>query len=56
MRRAGSNPWFWGTHTGAELDLIVDLDGERVGVEVKWPGRQVRLGGAGNVHLTFEPS
>ena len=29
------DPWFWGTHTGAELDLIVDLDGERVGVEVK---------------------
>ena len=29
------NPWFWGTHTGAELDLMVDVDGERVGVEVK---------------------
>ena len=29
------NPWFWGTHTGAELDLMVDADGERVGVEVK---------------------
>lgn len=29
------NPWFWGTHAGAELDLIVDVDGERVGVEVK---------------------
>src|SRR5215475_6362193 len=29
------DPWFWGTHTGAELDLIVDLDGERVGAEVK---------------------
>lgn len=29
------NPWFWGTHTGAELDLMVQLDGERVGVEVK---------------------
>jgi predicted AAA+ superfamily ATPase len=29
------NPWFWGTHTGAELDLIVDVDGERVGVEIK---------------------
>jgi len=28
------DPWFWGTHTGAELDLIVDVDGERVGVEV----------------------
>ena len=29
------NPWFWGTHTGAELDLMVDVEGERVGVEVK---------------------
>jgi predicted AAA+ superfamily ATPase len=29
------NPWFWGTHTGAELDLIGDLDGERIGVEIK---------------------
>lgn len=29
------NPWFWGTHTGAELDLMVDVDGEHVGVEVK---------------------
>src|SRR5262249_22660303 len=29
------HPWCWGSHTGAELDLIVDLDGERVGVEVK---------------------
>jgi len=29
------DPWFWGTHTGAELDLMVSLDGERVGVEVK---------------------
>jgi uncharacterized protein len=29
------DPWFWGTHTGAELDLMVNLDGERIGVEVK---------------------
>lgn len=29
------NPWFWGTHAGAELDLIVEVDGRRVGVEVK---------------------
>ena len=29
------NPWFWGTHTGAELDLLLDVGGERVGVEVK---------------------
>jgi uncharacterized protein len=33
------NPWFWGTHTGAELDLIVDVDGGRVGVEVKHTDR-----------------
>jgi hypothetical protein len=30
-----SNPWFWATHAGAELDLIVNLDGQRVGMEVK---------------------
>jgi predicted AAA+ superfamily ATPase len=29
------NPWFWGTHGGAELDLIVEVDGRRVGVEVR---------------------
>lgn len=29
------NPWFWGTHAGAELDLIVESDGRRIGVEVK---------------------
>lgn len=29
------DPWFWATHAGAELDLIVELAGERVGVEVK---------------------
>lgn len=28
-------PWFWGTHAGAELDLLVDVDGRRVGIEVK---------------------
>jgi predicted AAA+ superfamily ATPase len=30
-----SNPWFWGTHAGAELDLLVDVDGARVGIEIK---------------------
>jgi predicted AAA+ superfamily ATPase len=30
-----TDPWFWGTHGGAELDLLVSLLGERVGVEVK---------------------
>src|SRR5205085_1713220 len=30
-----ANPWFWATHAGAELDLMLDIGGERVGVEVK---------------------
>lgn len=29
------DPWFWGTHSGAELDLMADVGGERIGVEVK---------------------
>ena len=29
------DPWFWGTHNGAEIDLLVRVDGVRVGVEVK---------------------
>lgn len=29
------NPWFWATHAGAELDLLLDVGGRRVGVEVK---------------------
>ena len=29
------NPWFWATHAGAELDLLIDVDGGRVGVEIK---------------------
>lgn len=27
--------WFWGTHGGAEIDLVVERDGQRIGVEVK---------------------
>lgn len=27
--------WFWGTHGGAELDLLLMKDGRRVGVEIK---------------------
>jgi uncharacterized protein len=30
-----TDPWFWGTHAGAELDLMVRVGGERVGIEVK---------------------
>jgi uncharacterized protein len=29
------NPWFWGTHAGAELDLLLEVGGARVGVEIK---------------------
>jgi predicted AAA+ superfamily ATPase len=28
-------PWFWGTHAGAEIDLLLDVGGRRVGLEVK---------------------
>ncbi len=33
------DPWFWATHGGAELDLLVDVDGRRVGIEVKRTAR-----------------
>lgn len=29
------SPWFWATQAGAELDLLVESGGRRVGVEVK---------------------
>jgi predicted AAA+ superfamily ATPase len=28
--------WFWATHAGAELDLLVTADGRRVGFEIKY--------------------
>jgi hypothetical protein len=28
--------WFWATHGGAELDLVVLRDGERLGYEIKY--------------------
>ena len=28
--------WFWGTHGGAELDLLVTADGRRLGFEIKY--------------------
>lgn len=31
----GVDPWFWGTHAGAEIDLLLTVDGARIGVEVK---------------------
>lgn len=37
IRRVGErNAWFWATHGGAELDLLVNLHGRRFGFEVKW--------------------
>ena len=30
-----NDPWFWATHNGAEIDLIVRSGTERIGVEVK---------------------
>ncbi len=30
-----SDPWFWATHAGAEIDLVVTAGGQRVGVEDK---------------------
>jgi hypothetical protein len=38
MRRSGVRPgeaFFWGVHTGAELDLLIQHDGRRLGFEVK---------------------
>jgi len=29
------NAWYWATHAGAELDLLVQLDGRRLGFEFK---------------------
>lgn len=29
------DPWFWGTHGGAELHLLVTVNGKRVGIEIK---------------------
>ena len=30
-----TDPWFWATHAGAELDLIVTVDQQQFGVEIK---------------------
>ncbi len=35
LQAGARQPWFWATHTGAEIDLILDVDGRRVGVEIK---------------------
>jgi uncharacterized protein len=30
-----SDPWFWGTQAGAEIDLVINVGSYRVGVEIK---------------------
>lgn len=38
MRRTGAGrgeAYFWGVHTGAELDLLIQRDGRRLGFEIK---------------------
>ncbi len=36
LARTGTrNAWFWGTHAGAEIDLLIEQSGERIGIEVK---------------------
>jgi hypothetical protein len=32
--------WFWATHAGAELDLLLMVQGRRYGVEVKCQERR----------------
>jgi len=34
--------YFWRTHTGAEIDLVEDRDGQLTGYEYKWSGRKAR--------------
>lgn len=39
LRRVGDrHAYFWATHAGAELDLLLLLRGKRYGVEVKYAG------------------
>ncbi len=35
VRTEARDAWFWGTHGGGEIDLLLDHGGERIGVEVK---------------------
>ncbi len=35
LQAGGRDPWFWATHGGAEIDLIVSYDGGKLGIEVK---------------------
>jgi uncharacterized protein len=43
--------YFWGTHSGNELDLLVFVNGRRIGVEVKY-GDAVSLTKSMHVALT----
>ena len=35
VESAPDEAWFWATHNGAELDLLLLIQGRRVGVEIK---------------------
>ena len=35
LRLDVASPWFWATHAGAEIDLVVEVNGSRVGIEIK---------------------
>jgi uncharacterized protein len=34
-----ADPWFWATHSGAELDLLITAGGKRIGMEIKRTAR-----------------
>lgn len=36
VEAASPDAWFWRTHSGAELDLLLRIGGLRIGVEIKW--------------------
>lgn len=35
VQAGARDPWFWATHAGAEIDLLAQYDGGRIGIEVK---------------------
>ncbi|WP_026924648.1 ATP-binding protein [Glycomyces arizonensis] len=35
LARGAADPWFWGTQAGAEIDLLVSIADERIGIEIK---------------------
>ena len=38
-----ANTYFWRTHTGAEIDLIEERDGQLYGFEYKWGAGKARV-------------